>query len=84
MREGRGNCFQRVYIYIYIYIYIRCVECISGFYQYKSPERGVKCLECPKELYCSGVNITWPRAGYWRNSPTTTFIPKCFQEEACL
>ena len=72
------------YIYIYIYIYIRCVVCTSGFYQYKYPEIGVKCSECLKELYCAGGNITWPRVGYWRNSATTTFIPKCFQEEACL
>ena len=47
------------------YKFIRCVECTKGNYQYEDPlTEGVKCEECPKELYCAGGNITWPRAGY--------------------
>ena len=57
---------------------------MKGNYQYEDPGEAAKCVECPKELICAGRNITWPRAGYWRNSPTTTYVPQCFQQDACL
>ena len=84
MPKGR-NYHEQCVIYQYIYIY-SCYKCTARTYSYEDPhsEEELKCNECPNNLVCMGGNVSWPLSGYWRNSPTTTFILECQNKKACL
>ena len=62
----------------------RCVPCLEGWYQFKSPDVPVSCKKCPIDADCKGKMTVYPKPGNWRSSNTSENFMQCPNSKVCL
>ena len=63
---------------------LSCRPCGAEFYLYDVQTSPGVCKDCTSDATCYGMNITAPRPGFWRSTPTNEKMTPCPREESCL
>lgn len=67
---------------------LSCISCPKGTFSFIDPNnenpKTQKCLNCPIEADCYGLNLVYPKYGFWRKNNITLMFFNCPIMQSCI